>query len=337
MIWWSIGRISRYDALDGIGAPNSMLATAYISMAKPKSAQEERSVILGQPAKRPYGARVRIHVQNSGAIGDAEQVCIPLPTGAFVSMQPARTAPWEGGKKYVLTLEGFPTAASAEAAGRRLVQALLWTAVSTDSPLRLEYLSYEPASVFERNRSGGVTAEGFGEVVLSPAAVLGEIHDAYALLPEPDEKLLLSMEIFCAARLESSQRAVFLAIVSALEPLARERSLGDNVAKFVGDCVICLGASGVPAELKASLEGRLRQLRNESIRQALRRLARATLPEQPNAAQAIDDAYALRSQIIHSGVPTDLDIDLENEARTISAIIRAMYSSVLKHKLRYGG
>ncbi len=167
-----------------------------------KTPQEERAVVLGQPNKRPYGVRVRIHLQTAGALGYVEEVCVSLHTGAFLSIAPTRTAPWEGGKKYVVTLEGFPTAASAEAAGRRLVQALLWVAVSTDAPLRLEYLSYVPASVFERNRSTGATCEAYAEVGYSPTVVLGELQDAYALLPEPDKKLLLSMEIFCSARLE---------------------------------------------------------------------------------------------------------------------------------------
>jgi hypothetical protein len=125
----------------------------------------------------------------------------------------------------------------------------------------LEYFTYEPASVFERNRSTGATYEGYAEVGHSPAVVFGELHDAYALLPEPDEKLLLSMEVFCAARLESSQRAVFLALVSALEPLAREAYLGAEVAAFVDDCISRLHASSsIPSGLEASLEGRLRHL-----------------------------------------------------------------------------
>lgn len=303
-------------------------------MAKQKTPSEERAVILGQPAKRPYGVKVRIHLQTAGSIGNVEDVCVSLDTGAFLSIAPTRTAPWEGGKKYIVTLEGFPTAASAEASGRRLVQALLWMAVSIDAPLRLEYLSYEPASVFERNRSTGVTCEAYGEVGYAPNVVLGELQEAYALLKEPNEKLLLSMEIFCAAHLESSQRAVFLAVVSALEPLAQEAPLGEAVNQFVAECKNQLKASTtIPQELRASLEGRLNQLRQESIRQALKRLARETLPNQPEAAAAVDEAYALRSQLIHSGVPADLDIDLERESRTISAIIRDIYANILNRSL----
>ena len=302
-------------------------------MAKQKTPKEERAVILSQPAKRPYGVRVRIHLRTAGSIGNVEDVCVSLNTGAFLSIAPKSTAPWEGGKKYVVTLEGFPTPASAEAAGRRLVQALLWMAVSVDAPLRLEYLGYEPASVFERNRSSGLTVEAYGESGYSPNIVLGELQEAYAQLTEPNEKLLLSMEIFCAARLESSQRAVFLALVSALEPLAQEAPLGEAVNQFVAECANQIKHSTIPQELRASLESRLHQLRQESIRQALKRLARETLPNQPEAPSAVDEAYALRSQLIHSGVPADLDIDLERESQSISAIIRDIYANILKRSL----
>lgn len=309
-------------------------------MVKQKTPREERSVILGQPTKRPYGVRVRIHLQTAGSIGNVEDVCVSLKTGAFLSISPTKTAPWEGGRKYLVTLEGFPTAVSAEASGRRLVQALLWMAISVDTPLRLEYLSYEPASVFERNRSSGATCEAYGEVGYDSNIVLGELQEAYALLMEPDEKLLLSMEIFCAAKLESSQRAVFLALVSALEPLALEAPMGEAVNHFVTECVNLLrDSANIPPELRASLEGRLNQLRQESIRQALKRLAREALPNQPEAPGAVDEAYALRSQLIHNGVPADLDIDLGHESQSISAIIRDIYANLLNRSLarRFNG
>jgi hypothetical protein len=279
-----------------------------------------------------------MHLRTAGAIGNAEDVCVPLHSGAFLTVSGARIAPWEGGKKYSVTLEGFATAAAAEAAGRRLVQALLWMAVSTDAPLRLEYFSYEPASVFERNRAAGFTMEAYGEVAFAPAMVLGELQEAYALLPEPDSKLLLSMEVFCSARLEVSQRAVFLALVSSLEPLAREVSLGPAVDAFVDDCVQLLHqAADIPTECRASLQGRLHQLKQESIRQALRRLVREVLPNDTDASQIVDDAYALRSQIIHAGAPTDLDVDLERESQLIAKTVRRLYASMLKRSLVRGG
>jgi hypothetical protein len=198
----------------------------------------------------------------------------------------------------------------------------------------LEYTSYEPAAVFERNRSVGATVEAYGEVSSAPATVLGEIQDAYATLENADSKVLLSMEIFCAARLESSQRAVFLALVSALEPLASPADLGPEVSSFVGECVKALQSNQVvPTGFKVSLGGRLNQLRTESIRQALRRLAHEALPTNGEAEQIIEYAYSLRSQLVHTGTPADLDVDVEREGRAVSGIIREIYASLLKQKL----
>lgn len=303
-----------------------------------KKATDERTTILGQPHKRPYGARVKFHLQHSGAIGDAEEVCVSLSSGAFLSIAPARIAPWEGGKKYEVLLEGFPTAASAEAAGKRLVQALLWMAISTNAPLRLEYLSYEPAAVYERNRSAGATMVGYGQVGFRAEVPLGVLQDAFAQLPEPNEKLLLSMEVFSAAGLEISQRATFLSVVSALEPLAAQVKLGDNVSQFVDACVSELKERNeITGKLRASLIGRLHHLREESVRQALLRLVGEVFPEDLEVARIVDEAYALRSELIHNGTPSDLDIDLESETRVISKCIRAIYAKMLGQPLARPG
>ncbi len=303
-------------------------------MPKEKSPTDERETIRSHPEKRPYGAVLRVHVQTAGAFGRVENAEISLPTGAFVTLAPARSAPWDGGRKYSMTLEGFPTAAAAESAGRRLVQAVLWMAVSSDAPLRLDYKSYEPFSVFDRTRSGGTRVEGYGEVFFQPDMIFGEIKEAYAKVRKPDPTLLLSMEIFASARLEASDRARFLAVVSALEPLAGERPLGAGADQFVESCLKILKKSpDLTQEVRSSVEGRIRQLRTESIRQALRRTIRDALPGRPDAPKVIDEAYALRSQIVHFGRPTDLDLDLERESQRVSNIVREIYSVLLGRRL----
>lgn len=307
-------------------------------MAMNKSPHKERAIILRQPDKRPYGVKVRFHVQTAGDLGYAEEVSVPLATGAFLSISPARAAPWEGGKNYLVTLEGFATATAAEMAGRRLVQALLWASISADFSLRLEYLSYEPFAVFERNRSEGLICEGYGEVGRNAEVVLGELGSAYEVFPEPDPNILLSMEIFCSAQLEGSQRAVFLALVSALEPLAQETSLGTEVEAFVDTCITKIrDENSIPTQIKCSLQGRLRDLKHESIRQAIKRIVSKTLPDDPEAWKIIDGSYNLRSQIIHGGRPNDLDIDLYEEGQRVAGVIRKIYAGLLNRTpVRFG-
>jgi hypothetical protein len=232
-------------------------------LAKAKPPSEEHAIIVRQPAKRPYGARVRAHLQTADSVGHTEGVSILLDSGAFVTIEPSRKAPWEGGDKFSLTLEGFPTAAAAEAAGRRLVQALLWTAVSMNFALRLEYTTYEPTAIFDRTRSGGAQVQGFGTVGWSVDRVVEELRESYAELAEPDPPVLLSMEIFAGARLEISQRARFLAIVSALEPLTGHPLLAPEVVAFVDSCVTRLDEDpAISPGVRASIRSRLQDLRS---------------------------------------------------------------------------
>lgn len=300
----------------------------------PNDPRRERSIIRGQPQKRPYGVHVRIQTQSSAALGGVEAVGVAFETGPFLHIAPTRTAPHEGGKMFLVTLEGFATAAAAEVAGRRLVQALLWMAVSTDVALRLNYASHEPAVVFERNRSPGFEMHAFAELVHSPANVFRELHDAYSELAQPSEKLLLSMEIFSAARLEKSPRAIFLALVSALEPLAAQRPLSEDVKRLTDKWLADLDYQvSLPVDVRSSLKGRIHQLARESVSQAIRRLIRETLPDNPCAVKAIENAYSLRSQIVHEGAPSDLDTDIEGEADAVSIIMRQIYSKLLNRKL----
>lgn len=307
-------------------------------MIKRKSPSEERSIILENHHKRPYGVSVRINLRNDGDIGYVEDVCVPLATGAFLTITLLRPKRSQTGFMYLIKLEGFPTAASAEAAGRRLVQALLWMAIRFHAPLRVDYRSYEQALVFSRSESDTTRIDFFvdGERSYFPGSVLGVLHDAFIELKDPVQELLLSMEIFCAASLETNQRAHFLGLVSALEPLAKQKQLGDEVDEFVQQCSDLLKkSSNIPSELKASLNGRLKLLRQESIRQALRRLVKETLPHQPEAWPLVDSAYKLRSEIIHSGLPLDLDTDLEYESQKIAGIIRDIYAKLLNTPLKF--
>jgi len=86
-----------------------------------KDPLQERNIIVTRPQKRPYGVRVQFHVQSLFAIGNIENVCILMESGAFLTLRTGKNAPWEGGQRMELELEGFSTAAAAELSGKRNV------------------------------------------------------------------------------------------------------------------------------------------------------------------------------------------------------------------------
>jgi hypothetical protein len=295
---------------------------------------DERIVIFGRPEKRPYGARLEFQILHIGFLGDIESATILFDSGAAASLASVRQPSWEGGRRFELKLEGFSTATTAESQGRQLSQAVLWTAISLNHGLRLSYRTQEPAAVFERLRSPGASMWGEGSSSWNPQVVLQQIVAGFSA-PSVDAQTLLSMEIFASSSLEASDRASFLTAVSALEPLAENQALGTAVDGFVEGCVLSLRTTtAIDAQLRSSLEGRLGQLRRESIRQALRRFIATKLPDEPSAAETADFAYGLRSDLIHNGRLTDYDIDLAAETRKISRLLRLIYSHSLGLTLR---
>jgi len=138
------------------------------------------------------------------------------------------------------------------------------------------------------------------------------------------------MEIFCASNLEASDRAIFLSTVSALEPLSSVEGLGPEVNAFIDECLAQLDKKNeIQPEQRQSVQGRLNELRKESVRQALKRVIKAKLPDDASAPAVIEYAYDLRSQLIHRGIPKDLDIDFSVETRKVSSILRQLYAKEL--------
>lgn len=121
---------------------------------------------------------------------------------------------------------------------------------------------------------------------------------------EVHSSLLLSMELFASSRFEASTQGRFIALVSALEPLASPQDLPQSMVQFIDGIVEQAKRQDFdtegPASGRDSLLGRLQLLRKESIRTALLRTVRGAIPDE-HVAKLIDHAYGMRSRILHHG------------------------------------
>jgi Apea-like HEPN len=143
------------------------------------------------------------------------------------------------------------------------------------------------------------------------------------------------MELYCAALLEPNERTRFVTAVSALEPLAQQQSLGSAVHSYVDEALAVLnGATDIDQRIRASLYGRINQLRQESVRQALFRLAGSWFPHDTTIQKQIDHAYSLRSELLHEGTFADPDIDLTSEMNKIATVLRTLYERASGRPLR---
>lgn len=257
-----------------------------------------------------------------------------LEDGTIAEINAASMRSTESGKRYEIATVGFSKASEAEEAGSRIVQALLLTSISLNFGLRLRYHSYEPSSVYDRTLTAGSTGSAEGFSYYPEEVFLDELSMAYQQ-PPADRRLLLSMELYAASALESNDRARFVMAVSALEPLAAQADLGEDAARSIEKLADILDAeTHLSADLRRSLRQRLLHLKRESIRQALRRVCSKLLPGEHSAWKKLDAAYALRSELLHQGRPSDLDILLSEEIAAVSNLLRRMYGEAMGVRLK---
>lgn len=304
-------------------------------MKPKKSSSRSRNLISGSPAKRPYGASIGILLGSSNRFGFEGETCLLVQNDLVVRLIPRVRKEGEFEvQDFSAFVEGFATASEAEQAGLKLALSILWASVSMECPLRLQYHTPLPSIVYDRTRSRGLTLFGTAHGVLTtPAPPIVDIIDQVFSSNTPvNPKLLVSMELFAGARLETTERARFIGLVSALEPLAQQKSLGPDIKRFIKETIKSLGnSSDINEDLYPSLKGRLNELVRESVTQAILRLVRAHLQADESAIEKVKEAYAIRSRILHEG---STDTDLNQKSAEIQGIIRRIYASIIGRDLR---
>ncbi len=291
----------------------------------------ERRTIVNKSHKRPYGVRILFKTWTLGTLGNLENVCLLTKTGLNLTITSSKKVPWEAGRPMQIELDGFASAAEAETTGRKLTMALLWHAIKHEHALLLNYKTQEPSYVYERNRSSGFSGFGYGDNIINQSTVIDHLCVDHSEIPDNDPKLLLSMEVFAASKLETSERAKFLSVVSSLELLASRKKHGKEVKEFINQILKKLKEDDqIDIEIKKSISSSIGCLKNESISQSLKRFATEVVPEIQNTSSIINEAYKLRSQIIHSGRPKDSDIDISDNMAKLEIIIRSIYTKILE-------
>lgn len=327
------GSVPDKPRLCGYGA---LVSKFNVKMKKRYLSKElcERERIVKKTKQRPYGARVTVAV-GTGFGGtkllDIDQhASLRLDDDLIIEVKRARNHNdrwW----KYNLAVKAFASAGEAEEAGLRLAQAILWMSVSARNPrLMLRYNGPLPCDVFDRRKSGGISMH-------ARATVRTAIERQYRALEEGwkrkdvNRRLLLAMELFCAARFEATARARFIGIVSSLEPLAQQarydhEAFGPTIEDTVSKAVASIeGADDIPDYVRRSLVGRLQNLRRESVRHAYRRLASKHLEDED--VHALDEAYNIRSKMLHEG---ESDPDLSNVTNTVENLVRAVLAGEMQ-------
>lgn len=295
----------------------------------------KRHLIVERADRRPYGSKVGIILSDAHHFGFDGESCLLLSNDLIIRLIPQKNNKFEV-QKFTAVVEGFANATEAEQAGLRFAMSVLWAAVSLKCPLRLEYHTPLPCVVYDRiPRSEGLVLSGEIHQMLTsgPRLIVEILEQTFNSNVPIDQKLLVSMELFAAARLEATERTRFVGLVSALEPLAQQEKIEqpawlailENTLQNVQESL------DIPNELKPSLEGRIRELTRESVSQAINRLLRIHLQGDTTALNIVREAYSIRSKILHEG---STDADLSEKSSELEDIVRRLYSAIVGYELR---
>jgi hypothetical protein len=297
--------------------------------------EPERQIILASPKRRPYGARLSLLLEKHVKFPMKGECVLLVSPEIIVRMSPRGNDQEDKFEQHWdIFVEGFPTAGEAEQAGLKIALGFLCAAISGRYAVRLIYHTPLPCVVYDRTQQKGFSARGtlLCSLIKSVSNIVDPLNKIISCQLPIDQKLLLACELFAAARLETTERTRFVGIVSSLEPLAIQQKYNENteLIALISDFKESINNSMINGKLKVSLIGRIEQLKTESISMAIKRLVEETVPNDPGAAEMIEEAYNLRSKILHEG---STDADLELKRREVENVVRQIFEARVKQYL----
>lgn len=126
-----------------------------------------------------------------------------------------------------------------------------------------------------------------------------EFTKAYELNPKLNDKQSLALEMYNLSHFESSLRAHFLMLATAVECLCFQDAQPDPVVGYVETLIEQAQKSGIEAVQDTSFLSRLGELKTESISKACRRLVEKHLDA--DAAALFQKCYRIRCDLSHDG------------------------------------
>lgn len=299
-------------------------------MARKK--EPERHVISTSTKRRPYGVKLSLLLESSTKLNIAGECSLLVAPDYLLRIRPSKSnshsSPSDS-QCWDVLVEGFATAGEAEQAGLKVSMGFLWAAVSGQYALRLLYHTPLPCSVYDRTKSGGMLFSGSATITIGRNInnVIEPLNKIVSSKPPVDQRLLVALELFASAKMETTERSRFVGIVSSLEPLARQKKYDNQeLERLITVYKEELSESSMDQDLKDSLRNKIESLRIESISKAIRRLVGDKLPSDSDALATIEEAYGIRSRILHEGAT---DADLETKGREAEAVIRRVFEEVV--------
>lgn len=283
-----------------------------------------------------YDVRVSIVFGSNVEVAmDMDSIRIPFSSYAM-EVKRSRPTPRESANSLTpmsIKLKSFSSIDEAERAGRQLVLALLWT--SPANRISISFKKKDGDLPFEIVDNRIIQIRGTADANMYTRIPLESIINtsiiAFQSVADIQNRLLTSIEFYAAARMETTEIARFISLMTALESLSEQKIYNDSINELLNELAATLESSSIfigedGVSTRCSLASSIRGLRRESVRRAIRNKLKVHLPDDTHSLRFIDDAYSQRSKILHEGARVS---NLYEYTNKLESILRQLYSNIL--------
>lgn len=240
--------------------------------------------------------------------------------------------------RIVLEIDSFDSVDQADCYAEKIHVAILWTSLSQFFSIKFdEWNGDKPYVVVNRRELPGVKVIGEGRAYFTVPqdTFVATLQRGFSDIDTLPQHLVTSLEMYAAIRFEATERARFIAVITALEALADQRKYGKELDPCIQALLAVVSRDSFLSEndnerLKTSLIGRIRDLRRESVRQAIVRTVEQVFGDEPSVRAFIEHAYGVRSDMLHEGQKHPQVSELLHQ---MELIMRKFYSHWLRMPL----
>lgn len=275
---------------------------------------EEREIILKYPQNRPYISKFSFILEKGSDFPFESDCSLLIENQKIIQLSKRVNNNNKGNQSWFFKVEAFKTASEAEKFTLKLIQGLLWSSIKNKYGLKLLYNSPLPFEINNRSSKGGLSLSTSVKITLihSAKSIIEPISDILQSNIPIDAKLLVACELFTSSRLESTERAKFVGLISSLEPLCEQKNYEiPDLINEIKELKSIISKTNYEEQIKNSILGRIEGLKKESVSQSIKRTIKEYFPNNKETLETIIDAYDTRSKILHEGL-VDPDINIKN-------------------------
>jgi len=144
--------------------------------------------------------------------------------------------------------------------------------------------------------------EAIGQVSTPEDRLIEELKEARSTSPRASDRTDVAFDLFAASLSQTYIDASFVLLVMAVEALIEPQVRESRVVEHVNQLISLINQAEIPNDQKESINGSLRWLKKESIRQSGRRLSECLgdrTYKDLSAKKFFDRCYEVRSRLVH--------------------------------------